>query len=450
MSGTARPAFSPRGRHDVRRIAHSGGIHAVPDPLLLVSTLLAAAGALGHSLPLGAAGSVVLAIVSCAKLWSRLALERLAVRRSFSRPQVFAGDRLEIEISVENRKTLPLPWLKLSFVLPEGLLACPKAPDGSCPTGPVAPEDPALSGGRVIQESFSLSRRERVSTSRAIIARQRGCYRLGHAHVESGDLFGLYEALGESSGLRSELVVFPTPKHLPGFSLPPRAPDGASRGRPSLHEDYSRPNGRREYQPGDPLRIVDWKATAQHGVPYVRTYEPSDGQRVVLLLESGTGDVSWRFRPERLEAAVTAAASGAFLAIEEGYEVGLLTNGLGTTGSRRIVLPAGGRRQLEVLLHTLARIQPMPALPLHRLYEEVARRRLPPPRHTTVLYVTARPDGSTIDLIERACRSGALARCLYVGEQPFRSLPFLPVYDASAQCKPPPGRRPARNARLYA
>jgi uncharacterized protein (DUF58 family) len=42
----------------------------------------------------------------------------------------------------------------------------------------------------------------------------------------------------------------------------------------------------REYRSGDPLRHVDWRATARTGAPLVREFEPSASPRVAVFLDT--------------------------------------------------------------------------------------------------------------------------------------------------------------------
>lgn len=411
---------------------------SLPDPLVGLCIVLAVIGAASAAVPLTIVSVLVLVVVVFARGWARLSLERVSIQRSFSRNRVFAGDDLEVDLVVENRKPLPLPWLRLSFLLPEGLV-------GGGRHGPVD----AFEGGISFSETFSLARYERVRAVRTVVARRRGCYRLGPAHLESGDLFGFYSSRANTTTLSPELVVFPNPRPLPGFELAPRIPDGEARGTAKLHEDYSRPSGAREYQPGDPLKLMDWKGTARRGQPLVRTFDPSNGHRVIVLLEAGTSDQPWRFRPEQLEAAVSAAASVAVQGIERGFQVGLVTNGLPLGTGRPLLRPAGGGHQLEVIMHSLARVQPMPTSPLGGLYEEHARPQFGPPHGLTVVYVTARWKEDMTEVLARQAREGALVCGVYVGEEPIEA-GTIPIYDASAELAAQPADPRARDSVIYA
>ena len=138
---------------------------------------------------------------------------------------------------------------------------------------------------------------------------------------------------------------------MPDFDLQSLRPIGDTWTRSRQVEDPTRPSGLREYRSGDSLRRIDWKATARHDAVFVRTYDASVSQRVVILLECDTTDAVWRTQPAVLEAAVVAAASVAARSIELGFAVGIVCNGnLSSRLSTPVVAPGAGPNQLAALM----------------------------------------------------------------------------------------------------
>ena len=66
-------------------------------------------------------------------------------------------------------------------------------------------------------------------------------------------------------------------------------PLGASRGRRLIQDDPTRFVGLRDYRPTDPLKHIDWKATARHGKPETRIYEPAADAAVADCAECAHG-----------------------------------------------------------------------------------------------------------------------------------------------------------------
>ncbi|WP_297508485.1 DUF58 domain-containing protein [Thermococcus sp.] len=93
----------------------------------------------------------------------------------------------------------------------------------------------------------------------------------------------------------------------------------------------------REYRPGDPLKVINWKATARFGRTLVNEFEREGGRTVIVVL-----DVKALERgPGAFEA--TSTLVGYFISKE--YSVGLYLLGLG-----RLVPPMTGERALKAIL----------------------------------------------------------------------------------------------------
>jgi uncharacterized protein (DUF58 family) len=154
----------------------------------------------------------------------------------------------------------------------------------------------------------------------------RGYYQIGPVVLESGDLFGLhrrYLAVTEPH----YLLVYPKVVPLLGFDLASRRPVGEIRLMHRLYEDPTRIAGVREYQQGDPLNRVHWRATARTGTLQCKTYEPSTIAGATVVLDFHQAGYPVRGEPVRSELAVTAAASLANAVYETGQQVGLVSNG---------------------------------------------------------------------------------------------------------------------------
>src|SRR5207244_13438952 len=137
--------------------------------------------------------------------------------------------------------------------------------------------------------------------------RMRGYYQIGPLVLESGDLFGLhrrYRAVTEPHFL----LVYPKVVPLEGFELASRRPVGEIRLAHRLFEDPTRIAGVREYQRGDPLNRVHWRATARTGTLHSKIYEPSTIAGATIVLDFHKGGYAQRGEPFRSELAATTAA----------------------------------------------------------------------------------------------------------------------------------------------
>jgi uncharacterized protein (DUF58 family) len=176
-----------------------------------------------------------------------------------------------------------------------------------------------------------------------------GTYRLGEVQLRCHDSFGLV-AFDERLAAASRLKVYPSPQVLRALLRELHQQRLVGDQRTRLSGDGVEFAEIRPLLPGDPIRHVNWRASARHGELYVNRHHPERNTDVVLFLDTfaETGDE----RGSTLDLVVRAAASlaGRYLAVKD--RVGLV----GFGGYLTWLYPAGGRAQqwriLDVLLDT--------------------------------------------------------------------------------------------------
>ena len=195
-----------------------------------------------------------------------------------------------------------------------------------------------------------------------ITPRQRGMARFAPAELRLRSLGGLLE-LRKRVGTEQALAIYPN------FSAVARQAWLAGDRR--LHEIGIKTAPRRgegtdfkqlaEYQAGDEVRRVDWKATLRHGRPIVREYQDERDQSVLFVLDCGR-----RMRADEGEAdaagshfdqALNALMLLAYVALKAGDEVGALTFGT-PAGQVRRFAPRKGLATLDALAARLHDVQP--------------------------------------------------------------------------------------------
>jgi uncharacterized protein (DUF58 family) len=198
--------------------------------------------------------------------------------------------------------------------------------------------------------------------------------------------------------------------------------------RSHLVDDLTRPAGLREYHHGDAAARIDWKATARRGQVFVRTFDSSVNQRVVILLECDTSIQRWRIHPNVLDMAVTAAASVAVRCIELGYGVGLVSNGnMAGTIFPPLVATGAGDSQLAALMTTLAGANPFTTASLEKLLTTYGADALP--HGSTVVYIAGAMRPATMAYVSDLGRRGHQVTALYVGTDDLPAHPGLTIQD---------------------
>lgn len=299
----------------------------------------------------------LLLTIAAGQWWNARALRDVTYRRRMSRTRAFPGETVEIEVLVENGKSLPVPWLRVEDDWP---LAVP--PTDSQALGPSHLMDMGE-----LTNLFALRWYERVRRHYTLQTDQRGVYGLGPTRLRSGDVFGLFHS-ERTIADQDFLIVYPRIYPLPELGLPAKEPFGNQRARRRLFEDPSRTMGARDFQPGDSFRHVHWPATARRQQLQARVYEPTTTLTAVICLNVATLARPWEgILPELLERAIVVAASLAAHAAETRYAVGLISNGAVPRSDRSIrIKPSRNPDQLMHILEMLAAITGYVTTPMGR------------------------------------------------------------------------------------
>jgi uncharacterized protein (DUF58 family) len=178
----------------------------------------------------------------------------------------------------------------------------------------------------------------------------------------------------------------------------------------------------REYHRGDPLKTVDWKATAKMGSMQVRTYEPSTSITVTLIVGVDTMARYWEgYSSINLERVITTAASFARYASEHQFTLGMFSNGTPILADRPMrIEPNRSPEQLTVILEALATLRPLAMGPMAAQLSDHARRF---PLGSTLVIVSAFIPPDLVDVISNLKSHGHRIVVAYVGSDPCPRMP---------------------------
>jgi len=321
--------------------------------------------------------TMLVVIILIAMWWTRHALDGVVYRRKPFYTRAFPDESIPLQIEVENRKWLPLSWLRTNDPWPKA----------------VGPDDPELLAPThlrdqgVLTNVFSLRWFERARRTYTLVFQKRGVYPVGPVSLQSGDLFGMYDRAQEYGAVQY-LTVFPSLLPIRELDILAEDPFGDRRSRLRIFEDPNRPMGVREYRPEDEFRRVHWPATARTGTVQVKVYQPTSAQTAVICLNVATFARHWEgTHTPLLERLVQASATLIHHGILEGHSVGLISNGCLANADQPFRIPPGrSPKQLAHLLHALAGVTPVVTAPFERfLLREIPR----VPFGTTLVIITA-------------------------------------------------------------
>ncbi|THG34960.1 DUF58 domain-containing protein [Glaciibacter flavus] len=260
-------------------------------------------------------GSFLILVPVVAMAYVLLRRLRVHVSRTFSPAVVAAGSEAVVGITLQNLSTRPTYGARWRDQAERGI----QTPESTLL--------PSL-GRHGRPDEGDTARLEYTLTPR-----RRGVYGVGPIVLVRSDPFGLASGQ-QTAGEPHDLVVTPRVTPLPGNAL------SLTSGEGSMHEllRMTNPNSdeliAREYRPGDPLRRMNWPATARHGELMVRQEEQRSNPEARLVIDttlagslrSATGD-----RRSRMEGAfelsLEMAASVGIHLLDGGYRLDVIETG---------------------------------------------------------------------------------------------------------------------------
>ncbi|AWB95794.1 hypothetical protein DCE93_09055 [Agromyces badenianii] len=256
---------------------------------------------------------VGIAMPAVAAAFVALRKPRLAVTRRFAPPVVSAGGSTKVSLVVKNRARRTFDGAHWRDRVPSGL------------TAPAEAILPAIGP----HESMLPTGDDTVRVEYRLLTPRRGVYQIGPLRVGITDPFGLAR-VDRDVGTGREVAVTPRVTPLDAALGSAASVDGVLNGLQRRTHPNSDELIAREYRYGDPLRRVNWAATARRGELMVREEEQRGDPEVRIILDttlSGRGKASAvrRDGDDRthfgFELGVEVAASIGMHLLERGYRV---------------------------------------------------------------------------------------------------------------------------------
>lgn len=271
------------------------------------------------------------------KLWDR----HLKASVYFNKIGITEGEEGEVIEVIENRKFLPLIWLKVSFQTDKNLGFLDDL--GSKTTDQYYRNDIFQVGGG-----------EKVTRRLTFTGKKRGYYHIKNIDLMASDLFLLNRNV-KKMNTESYLYVYPKCFTSERFALSLQKLNGEILVKRHLLEDPFEYRGVREYQPYDDIRSINWKATARTGELKVnqRNYTAMQTIRIFVNL----WDAGILKHDKEIEASMQIAVGIASFFLSQGIKVSLYANGSDIITGEHLELTGGAASaQLEAIGKALARV----------------------------------------------------------------------------------------------
>jgi uncharacterized protein (DUF58 family) len=279
-------------------------------PLMLATLLLLFGWLFGASFVVYAGfsiGAVFLVNRYLAKRWA----ESVWLVRTLIANEIETGQSVQVGVMIRNAGRLSIPWLLVEDVISRRATHYP-------------PKGLSVEGSPI--RLVMLSPGKQLLLSYKLKAIRRGYYQIGPSVVETGDLFGLHRKYRVATQPQYLLVL---PKLIPlvGYEIGSRRPIGEIRVSYRSMEDPTLMAGIRDYQMGDSLNRIHWRATARVGKLQTKVYQPTTMAGASLLLDLHSKSNPIQHEPNRTDLAVTAAASIAHAIYHMQQPFGIISNG---------------------------------------------------------------------------------------------------------------------------
>ncbi|WP_010245007.1 DUF58 domain-containing protein [Acetivibrio cellulolyticus] len=279
-------------------------------------------------------------------VYTRLGLRDIEYERYFSTNTAFVGEEIHMVECISNKKLLPLPWLRLESRIDPSLKFQSQG-------------DLDIKYGAYHKSFFSLSPYKKITRRHKVKCLKRGFYSLNSAVITCGDALGLNETC-KNIDLSSNLLVYPDAINVDEIPFPVRSWIGEIIVRRWILEDPFMILGIREYNYGDPLNHINWKATARSGDIKVHNLDHTSSPSLMIYLnvEDSYNTNGYVAKPDIIEKGIIYAASIVNYALSNGVETGFASNGSTIDQPKQIIriLPGAGAAQLAILLEAMAKI----------------------------------------------------------------------------------------------
>lgn len=263
--------------------------------------------------------------------------EGLRAELAFGQDFLYAGEQTFITEKIENAKRMPVPILEAAFRIQKEIQFLDL-------------ENTAVSDFTYKRDVFSVLGNQRITRKLPIECKKRGYYQIERVDFTTYSLLHSCLYMMEQPEEKS-LYVYAKRTNVSELVLCCEKILGARQCARKLYEDPFAFRGIREYTITDPMKTINWKASAKSGELMVNTFDSTLTERVMIYLN--VADEGIIKHENLIEEGISVAASLAQKLIGKGMEVGIALN---AEGEKYCHSPAGGRGHLTSIERMLAEL----------------------------------------------------------------------------------------------
>lgn len=225
---------------------------------------------------------IVIAVILTAEylIFSKYALKSIYYSVEINKSEVYEGEYLELIETVENRRLIPLPWIKTELCASKWLAFLKK----NSPVQTLGDENTFIPG------VFSLKPHSRCIRTRKIKCLKRGIFSFDNTIITATDMLGLAK-VSYSIPLSITVTVLPTASDNEDALLSFTEPIGEIPVKRFINDDPFMIAGSDEYTGREPLNRINWNYTAALNKLTVYNNEYSTSRSVLILMNMQRKDI---------------------------------------------------------------------------------------------------------------------------------------------------------------
>lgn len=239
------------------------------------------------------------------------------------------GDSINIKYNISNKNIFPLPVLKFNSNIRS-----------------------VVNGGDSNSKTISLGARENFTFTEKIILDRRGYYDSIHLNLQVFDIFSLFH-LRRNFKTDSSLIVYPNIVKLDNFRVHSNQSLGEMLVEKSIFQDRSNVSTIDEYQEGDSINRIHWKASAKRGIPMVKTFETVSDTELDIFINNKESLFQDDFDRRIEDKIVDISTAIIYYFLNLNIQVNLDT----FSGQKRIEIESSRKDELKLYLESLAKLK---------------------------------------------------------------------------------------------
>lgn len=239
-------------------------------------------------------------------LWKK----ELSVNFSFEQPYVYAGDFIRLKEIIENRKRMPVSPLEVRFRIKKGILFEDM-------------DNTSVSDYVYKRDIYALLGRQRITRSLQLLCQKRGIYTIEDISMVAHSLM-LNQHYNEALDANARFYVYAKRTNVTDILKASESLLGEQESNQKYLEDPFAFASIREYTMQDPMKNINWKASAKTGNLMVNTYTSVINEKMMIYLD--IEDKGILKKEDLIEEGISIAASLYQKLLSKGTEVGICVN----------------------------------------------------------------------------------------------------------------------------